>query len=386
MSNVRGFLGMTATAVLLAGCGGSDNSLDSTDETDNSAQFSSKVINAKSYDTTTYLNLNTGSTVVMTAEDAEASTDWHLSFKRDRVQVNGGASGAGRVAGVVANPQDQFYTDNGEPNLNLLVNATASSEESAFLQDYPAPGARDWVSDSVSNNFGGDWYSYNPNGGVMTANSDNGWLVRSAEGNSYARMQMTGLDFPTRDGEGIKSFAITFDVQVPDTQSFTQTAVFTGSIGPAGGERCFDFDAGATADCASANWDVKLGFSGRDIYLRSNSGASGDSDGGVFGPFNWDDLKTYTSATIAATGEDLTGRYEADTTSGVFTASSWYAYDQAGGHVLRPNFRVYLIDTDTSDADAPVYAVQIVGYYGNDLESGQPIVRWTEASLTAGVE
>lgn len=386
MSDIPRGLGLAAAVVLLAGCGGSDNSLEGPDETGGSEEIQRQVIDAKSYDQATYLNLNTGASVRMTAEEAQGRTDWHLSFKRDRVQVNGGASGAGSVVGAVANSQDKFYGADGEPNFNLLVNATASSEEEALLAEYPAPGSRDWVSDAITNNFGNDWYVYL--GGVngdMTANPDNGWLVRSAEGNSYARMRVTGMDFPTRAGEGIKSFTAVFDVQVPDTPTFAPTqAKFTGAIGPEGGELCFDFDADSTVNCeTSAAWDVKLGFAGRDIYLRSNSGTSGEGNGGVFGPFKWDDLALYDSATIApGSGEDITGRYAADTTSGVFNATSWYAYDQAGGHLLRPNFRVYLIDTDTNDAQAPVYAVQIVGYYGDDTVSGQPIVRWTNASLT----
>ncbi|MDS1308673.1 MULTISPECIES: HmuY family protein [Marinobacter] len=385
MSGIYRGLGLATAVVLLAGCGGSDNSLGGSDETDGSAQTKRQVVDAKSYSQATYLNLNTGATMQMTVEEAQGRTDWHLSFKRDTVQVNGGASGAGNVAGAVANSQGKFYDDAGEPNFNLLVNATASSEEEALLAEYPEPGSRDWVSDSITNSFGSDWYSYNPDGGIMNANSDNGWLVRSAEGNSYARMRMIEMDFPTRTGEGIKSFTVAFDVQVPGTDTFTQTATFTGSIGAAGGESCFDFDAGSSVDCeTSASWDVKLGFAGRDIYLRSNSGTSGDGDGGVFGPFEWTVLEGYLSATIApASGEDLKSRYAADTTSGVFKATSWYAYDQAGGHLLRPNFRVYLIDTDSTDPEASVYAVQIVGYYGDDGVSGQPIVRWTNASLTA---
>src|SRR5690554_877648 len=386
MSDIYRGLGLAAAVVLLAGCGGSENSLGGSDETGGSSEIQRQVVDAKSYSQATYLNLNTGATMQMTAEEAQGRDDWHLSFKRDTVQVNGGASGMGSVAGAVANAQDKFYDAAGEPNFNLLVNATASSEEEALLAEYPKPGSRDWISDSITNNFGDDWYSYNPNGGIMNANSDNGWLLRSAEGNSYARMRMTEMDFPTRTGEGIKSFTAVFDVQVPDTTSFAPTqATFTGAIGPEGGGLCFDFDADSTVNCeTSAHWDVKLGFAGRDIYLRSNSGTSGEGNGGVFGPFKWDDLAVYTSATIApGSGEDITGRYAADTTSGVFNASSWYAYDQAGGHLLRPNFRVYLIDTDTNDAQAPVYAVQIVGYYGDDTVSGQPIVRWTNASLTA---
>ena len=37
-------------------------------------------------------------------------------------------------------------------------------------------------------------------------------------------------------------------MQVPDTEQFTDTAVFTGSLPSEGGDLCFDFDAEATTD------------------------------------------------------------------------------------------------------------------------------------------
>ncbi|NWO04788.1 MAG: hypothetical protein HLX50_03555 [Alteromonadaceae bacterium] len=385
MNNTRALLGMAVSTALLAGCGGSDNTLESASDDDQNDQFSRKVIDARSEEKAAYLNLETGSVVHMSDEEARQVTNWHLAFKRDSVQLNGGASGEGEVAGALLNPQDKYYKDNGDPDFNLLVNASAELEEGALLKNYPAPGRRDWVKDSVSNSFGDDWRDYNHDNGVMSANPNNGWLVRSAEGDSYARLQVTQLDFPTREGKGVKSFTIEMDVQAADTSQFAPSPVtFTGSIGAEGGELCFDFDAGSPADCTGATWDVKFGFGGRDTYLKSNSGASGDGNGGVFGPFKWDVLKDYSSATTEPLGQDITGRYEPDTTGGIFSQSSWYVYDQAGGHLLRPNFRVYAIDTDATDPAAPVYAVQIAGYYGEDKEYGQTIVRWTEASLTEG--
>ena len=190
--------------------------------------------------------------------------------------------------------------------------------------------------------FGEDWYIYNFSNGNMTANSENGWLVRSAEGDSYARLQVNEFDFPTRTGEGIKSFRIDFDVQ-PSAQST---------------------------------------FSGRDIYLRTNSGSSGDGDGGAFGAFEWTDLEVYTSATVSPGGESITHHYEADTSSGIFTDSSWYAYNLQGAHKLWPNYRVYLIDTDSTDDASPIYAMQVTGYYNDSGESGHPAIRWMPVELT----
>ena len=169
----------------------------------------------------------------------------------------------------------------------------------------------------------------------------------------------------------------------PSAQStFTGIATFTGSIPSTGGDLCFDFDSDATVGCDTDTWDINLGFSGRDIYLRTNSGSSGDGDGGAFGAFEWTDLEVYTSATVSPGGESITHHYEADTSSGIFTDSSWYAYNLQGAHKLWPNYRVYLIDTDSTDDASPIYAMQVTGYYNDSGESGHPAVRWMPVELT----
>lgn len=391
MNNIRGFLGIAATIVLLAGCGGSDNSIDSEDDTGGSLDFQSKVIDAKSYDTATYLNLTTGKTLNLTAKEAQDSADWHLSFQRDGIQVNSGALGAGNLAGAVAEPQDKFYDASGNPNFSLLKAASPDTEEAALLAAYPEP--KEWYGGEITNRFGDKWYEYDVTTHSVVGVSSLGWLVRSAEGDSYARMRVEKLKFDPKPTATDNSFIIKFDVQPAGAEQWTNLGLtFEGALSQK--ETCFDFDAGIAAgeganagaivDCKTSDlWDVKLVFdvATRSIELRTNSGVSGDGDAGVLGEFDWDDLAMYGKGTENPSGASLTRLYAADA-SGVFSASSWNAYDQAGGHVLRPNYRVYLIDTDADDAEAPVYTVQIISYYGEDGDSGQPIIRWTETSLT----
>src|SRR5690606_20171053 len=138
------------------------------------------------------------------------------------------------------------------------------------------PLPANWISDSIvtllrgPSSVDGGWYLYNGGNGIMTANPDNGWLLRSGEGNSYARMRATDIYFRTRANVGVENFTFEFDVQVPGTEQFTTSATFTGTLPPEGGEACFDFDTDATVACTGTAWDLKIGFAGRDFYLRSN--------------------------------------------------------------------------------------------------------------------
>ena len=370
---------------LLAGCGGA-----SSDDGDSGGTppvgYSERQLDATSNEDYVYLNLDTNTVLSLSAEEAAASSDWHLALRRFSVQLNGGASGPGQVAGALGASQDDFYDGAGEPLASVFTNATPASELAVFNTD-PAVPTR-WISDSVvtllrgTSSTDGGWYLYNPANGTMSANSANGWLLRSGEGNSYARLRATELTFATRAGTGVESFTFEFDVQVPDTDQFTDSATFTGSLPAGGGELCFDFDADSTVACTGTAWDLKIAFFGRDFYLRSNGGVSGDGQGGVFGPFEWSELSSWTSATFEPSGSSVAARYQEDVTSGVFDQHSWYAYNLTGMHRLWPNYRVYVIDTDRSNDDAPVYAVQLTGYYDATGASGYPRLRWRRLNGT----
>lgn len=389
MIHPRTILSLAVVTVLLAGCGGgssndiADDSGDSGSGDDQQAGVTTKQVDASDSSTPVYLNLETGEQVDLTEDEAAASTDWHLAFQRNTIQLNSGASGPGNVVGAIGADQADFYNSNGAPNTSVFLNATADSELEHLLAEMVEPSS--WTADALISQFADDWYNYDPSNGNISANADNGWLVRSGEGDSYARMQVNTFDFPTRTGEGIKDIQIDFDVQPAAQSTFTTTASFTGSIPAIGGELCFDFDSNTTVGCDATTWDIKLGFAGRDLYLRSNSGPSSNGDGGVFGAFEWTELSTYTSATITPGGESISGLYAADATGGIFVDSAWYAYSLEGNHKLWPNYRVYLIDTDSNDDASPIYGLQVIGYYNDAGTSGFPKIRWKTVELTAAL-
>lgn len=375
MGNIRSFVGIATAAFALAGCGGSDNDITGNGgEDQGDKDYNEQIVDARAQ--TQYLNLATGAIV-------PKDGNWHVAFNRTNVQLNSGESGNANVVGAVGDEQAGFYDAFGEPDLNKFVGATADGELDHLRDSFPEPAS--WEPDGVVYAFGDaeDWSVYGA-GGVISEVPDIGYLVRSAEGDSYARMRVVDFDFPTREGQGIQGFDLEFEVQAAGTTQIVGPFIhFTEPADYDGGDACFDFDANATVDCATSDtWDVLIGFSGRDWYLKTNSGPSGSGQGAALGPIDWAELSAYTSATIDSNGVSLARAYSPDATGGLFTDKNWYEYDLQGAHGIWPNFRVYLIDSDSEDASAPVYAMQIINYYGADDKSGQPEIRWKKVSLT----
>ncbi len=360
-------------ALALTACGGgSDNSI-AEDDADSVSRFSEQLMPAATE--TVYLNLETGAMV-------EESDDWHIAANRLNFRVNSGASGNGSVVGALAIAQDDFYDSNGDPDANVFTNATANSEEEHLLGILEAPGS--WQEDAFASAFGSSdtWSQYDFATGVISEAEDVGYLVRSAEGNSYARMRVVDFDFPTREGQGIEGFTFEFDVQASGASGFSNSVItFTPPASYEGGDACFDFDSASVVDCETSEvWDVQVGFSGRDWYLKSNSGVSGNGSGGASDPMTWSEL--------AANDSDpgVPQLYNTDSTGGVFTDNTWYAYNLTDQHKIWPNFRTFLIKADADDPESTVWALQIVGYYDQNGTSGQPTVRWLAVELQQAQE
>lgn len=187
----------------------------------------------------------------------------------------------------------------------------------------------------------------------------------------------------------------------PATSKFTQSATWTFTLPAAGSSVCYDFDAKAEAACTGTQWDVKVVSGGRSAELFTNSGPSGSGQGGAFGnPFThtWTNLLTWNDALTDPTGGAIPASlYAADTAKSAFTGSNAiqaaaFEYDLNGTHQLSPNFRVFLVTTNSASADitgaaGKVNAVQVTGYYGSatGTASGWPSFRWVDTANTAVV-
>ncbi len=183
---------------------------------------------------------------------------------------------------------------------------------------------------------------------------------------------------------------------------FVDSATWILSLPASGSSVCYDFDAKVeVAGCTGNAWDLKVTSGGRSATLWTNSGVSGTGQGGAFGgPFdrNWTALSTWTDATVDPVDGALPSAvYFADSAKNVFTGTNAigvaaFEYDLIGTHQLHPNFRVFLITTDSASADASgattqVFALQVTGYYGgpSGTASGYPSFRWVDRAAPGTV-
>ncbi|MEM6927583.1 MAG: HmuY family protein [Myxococcota bacterium] len=314
-----------------------------------------------------YVDLDTATVLDASAADG---TDWDLAIRRFEIRTNGGTSGSGTAeSGLAFEPPGLFDAD-GEPIL-------------AEFQALDPDNTVDWLTgeiddgemeaDNIPGVFAEDWFNYDFATGIATPNPDVGWVVRGAEGTSYARVRMTQLDFPTREGMGIKSFTVT--VELEDTDGFAAPLTFEGSVPGEGGSVCFDMDTDTNVECTDPSWDLQLGFSGRNTFLYTNSGGVGDGMGGALGPYDWTELSTWTSASTNPGGQDLSTRFESDVSESAMSIEPWFAYNLQGQFQLYPTFRVYAV---SPSEDGPLWALQVTDYYDDDQVGGNVTLRWVE--------
>lgn len=181
---------------------------------------------------------------------------------------------------------------------------------------------------------------------------------------------------------------------------FTQTAQWKLVLPASGSSVCYDFNAKTeVADCSGTAWDLKVKSAGMTATFWTNSGISGSGKGGAFGgPFDhtWTELLTWKNATTdPVAGAIPATAFAVDSASGVFSssnsiASAAFEYGVGGStdHLLYPNYRTFLITTDSASAStagtlaAPVFALQLTGYYGGagGTTSGYPSFRWVDRS------
>lgn len=190
-------------------------------------QVKTQQINASSNDDWIYFDLKTGQTT--TKEGA-----WQVGFKRSHVILNGGDSATGvnkgKVGGYLAATPAGYYDDKGELIASKFItdNSTATLTDLTNTEKYTKPtSARDWVIDSkgsdlnpaYSGNFPNldyGWYTYNGMTHQLNAkpiDKAQGSLIRSAEGNSYARMRLDKINYPNATATNATSWVFKFDIQ-----------------------------------------------------------------------------------------------------------------------------------------------------------------------------
>jgi hypothetical protein len=330
----------------------------------------------------TYLNLATGSVVDLSDADALTSSDWDIAFKRSSVKLNGGLAGPKGVVGYFTGNNAEAYDVNNAPVFSWFQAATAETERSDFesVTATQVPADTDFKADKLVTAIRGDgtndgwWFYHGAPTFAVTAVATNWWIVRSSEGNTYAKIHVADL---VRDSTaGVRRFTVEWYYQgSADTVFGAGLQSRVVEVPLAGGATYLDLDAPADdADPVNVpNWDLKIEYDGtaREYRITLNGGVSGTGRAAAFGPTTTPD--SYASGTDST----LVTHYRSDSAEGIFVDSSWYAYGQtfspAVDHKLWPNYRVYLIKSGTD-----VYKVQILSYYHpqTTTESGWYTIRF----------
>lgn len=305
-----------------------------------------------------YLNLVTGEVV-------DASGTWHLKVQRLNVEAHSDVEVGLAVA------QDLFYDEQGEPLVEMFINATPETEVDALLGFVDATDVS-FSPDSFRPAIAGmdGWYNYDFATHVVTAKVDNYWIIQSSLGDSYAKFHAREI---VQDGQ---EFTTTFDfyLQASGEESFATEPSSSFTISNMAEQSCFDFDTGQTSDCAGLDWDVSM-VNGEVVL---NGGASGDGMAAALGPITAEEIGEYSDGS----DPNLARAYSSDLLGGVIYDSPWYAYNLQENHQIWPNYRVYLIDTDITSEEDELIKLQFINYYDESGSSGNVTLRFMPLSQT----
>jgi len=297
-----------------------------------------------------YFSFATGAEVELLDSEAEGSNTWDIAFKRNAIIVNPNNSKAALVA-----DQADFYNADGSPVKATFLVATADSEAAEFVA-ITAEGIADveLKADEAKPALGSAWYNYDFATHVISANTDNHWLIQNAEKTDVSIFHVTDITTAGRSAasytvELFNNTAASGDTFVfPTSDSGTEFIVDFSSSS----EVCFDIALNSNVDCASeiATWDLRFDSS-FNIWL--NGGIHGT--GSASATTNPD-----TFAVIAATTEVVSYAMSKDTMSGTFTdqETTWWGYGIDDSHNLWSNYRVYAVDADSTQ-----YKLRVLSYY-----------------------
>lgn len=352
-------IGISAFALAACDSGSSPQLTTAQSNESSSTATSSKIsIDASSQSDYVYYQLDDLMAKKLVVADQATDVNWDIAFKRTGLILNSGASGSGNIEATLVESQEQFYNPDDSANSSVFMNASAAQEGETALQKVPdiaEVSALTFSQDTNSNAIDSSkWWSYNPATHAVSAVSSNGWVVRSSAGNSYAKFFVKSF---TTTGRNLDVLTLSMAVQ-PAGGVFSVSA--DRDISTGGLVTCYDFDADANVDCAtSSDWDLRIDPTGSySIWL--NSAVHGNGQGAIaFGVLD----VTATEYTAPVTAS--VGHWVRDTTKGVFTDNSWYAYNLGGAHKIWPNFRVYAIKDGSN-----YYKLQVQSYYNTIGASG----------------
>jgi hypothetical protein len=163
---------------------------------------------------------------------------WHVAFNRASMKLNSGTSGTGTVAALLAKTPDGFYTAEGKPLVAKFADLNNLAQTRALLTAVDLlPANPKWIKDknasplnpAMKGNYpepmNAGWYNYYSTAEsakqaglaaahMLKANPTAATMLRSAEGNSYARMHLTEIKYadPSK-ASSARTWKFEFDIQ-----------------------------------------------------------------------------------------------------------------------------------------------------------------------------
>lgn len=219
------------------------------------------------------------------------------------------------------------------------------------------------------------WWTYNSDpaaAGKVTVHTDtsNGWILKSADGKSYARIKFT--EFATRQ------YTMKMNVEKWNGSSF-DAAMQTPDLDFSSETAYWDLETNSVSAIDNGDWELKFSKEDRDILIQVNGGASGKGQAGVAGK---------DGALLAASVDDVTDptdttqvyKYFADSAEGALTQPGDFGPLEygvgEGNHDMWPTFATYLIEDNSN-----FYKMQVIsnkGESGSD-PSATLVIRYDEA-------
>ncbi|QFR49989.1 hypothetical protein FJR48_09735 [Sulfurimonas lithotrophica] len=351
---------LVSSMLILSGCGGDSGS-------------SAVVIPNQSTAETTSMDASSGAeTKFNLSSGLVDSTTWHFAYQKYLgFKTNGGSSGNGSITACVA----KTYADLYDTNNNSVQSEFEALNATNTLSDFEAVSMDDcnssaYIEDSIDTQIEtSTWLdaSYGPGGPVFSAKTDsnNSYIIRSADGNSYARVKVKSVDVNLSAG----SRKLVLSSELWNGTAWT-AAQDSPELDFSSSKAYWDLETNGLSDAAN-EWELAVSVAGQDYPLQVNGGASGDGNGGVGLVIN-EDATTVTDPTN--TSEVYT--YFADSATGALSSPGSYGpleYGVAGGHLMWPTFAVYIIDDGVDK-----YKFQIISNNGQSgaLSSGNLVIRY----------
>jgi len=354
----------TAATLILAGCGST-----------NSGDPGEKM----SYKTVTLDASNAGSDARLNLVTGEKVTDnsWHFGYQKFLgFKTNGGISGSGGVTACLAKKYDDLYDTEGNPVAAEFSALNAENTEEDFINvtladcndsDYGVDKVETYIEQT-------DWVeaSMGATGPVFSAKNDpsNSWIVRSAEGNTYARVKVKELDVNL--SAGTRQIVLSSERYTAGSgfEAPTDSPPLVFSTDKA----YWDME---TNDIVrdTDDWDMAISKDGRAYPLQINGGASGSGNGGVGILING-----YVESNVTdPTDRDQVYTYFKDKADGPMVGEPGdygpYEFAVIERMKMYPTYSIYIIKKDDK-----YFKVQILSYYGADgtAGSGNMVVRYQE--------